>query len=267
MPDTLLERILREIRIPVLTMRISIFISALLTCAPVSMIAQVKTAPTPSADEVIARMFARDLQREGAAGGYTGNRQYVLDNPRFDKQARMEVRVSCATDGTESFQVVSEQGWKSANLLLRKMLESESETSMPLEHPKNRVTSDNYKFQMIESVPLEGRLAYVIDVTPKRQDVVLFHGRIWVDAEDYALARVEGEPAKITSVWIHSVHFTQVYRKSGQYWFPWSTTSITEARILGKTEVDIHHFNYLPRSAISGRNTYPEPVEARYDKH
>ncbi|MGO9337221.1 MAG: hypothetical protein ACLPY1_06905 [Terracidiphilus sp.] len=248
-------------------MRIRILISALLTCASVPMIAQATAAPSPSADEVIARMSARDAQRASAAGGYTGNRQYVLDNPRFDKKARMEVRVTCAADGTESFQVVSEQGWKSANLLLRKMLESESETSIPLEHPKNRVTSDNYEFQMIESTPLDGRLAYVIDVIPKRQDVVLFRGRIWVDAEDYALARVEGEPAKITSVWIHSVHFTQVYRKSGEYWFPWSTTSITEARILGKTEVDIHHFDYFPRSGKADRDANPELLEARYAKH
>ena len=247
-------------------MRFRILISALLACAPASLIGQTTAAPSLSADEVIARMFTHEVQRESSAGGYTGNRQYVLDNPRFDKQARMEVRVTCAPDGTESFQVVSEQGWKSANLLLRKILESESETSMPLERAKSRVTSDNYGFQMIDSAPLNGRLAYVIDVIPKRQDVVLFRGRIWVDAEDYALARVEGEPAKITSVWIHSVHFTQEFRKSGEYWFPSSTTSITEARIVGKTKVDIHHFDYFPRSGKASRDANRELVEARYDK-
>src|SRR5271165_6746863 len=246
-------------------MRFRILISTLLACASAPLIGQTTAAPSLSADEVIARMFTHEVQRESSAGGYTGTRQYVLDNPRFGKQSQMEVRVTCAPEGTESFQVISEQGWNSANLLLRKILESESETSMPLERAKSRVTSDNYEFQMIESAALDGRLAYVIDVIPKRQDVVLFRGRIWVDAEDYALARVEGEPAKITSVWIQSVHFTQEFQKTGEYWFPSSTTSITEARILGKTRVDIHHFNYLPRSAESGRNTNHELVEARYD--
>jgi hypothetical protein len=261
-----MERIPREIGIPVLTMRFRILIPVLLACASAPLVGQTVAAPAPSADEVIARMFTHEVQREVAAGGYRGNRQYVLDNPRFDKQARMEVRVTCAPDGTETFQVVSEQGWKSANLLLRKILESESETSMPLERAKSRVTSDNYRFQMIESAPLDGRLAYVIDVIPKRQDVVLFRGRIWVDAEDYALARVEGEPARITSVWIHSVHFTQEFRKSGEYWFPSSTTSITEARMLGKTTVDIHHFDYVPLAEKADRNTNPQLVEAHYAK-
>jgi hypothetical protein len=94
----------------------------------------------------------------------------------------------------------------------------------------------------------------------------LFRGRIWVDAEDYALARVEGEPAKNPSFWIHSVHFTQEYRKNGEYWFPWSTTSVNEARIFGKTEVDIHYFDYVPRSARANKETNPEFVEARYVK-
>ena len=146
-------------------MRFRILISALLACAPASLIGQTTAAPSLSADEVIARMFTHEVQRESSAGGYTGSRQYVLDNPRFDKQARMEVRVTCAPDGTESFQVVSEQVWKSSNLLLRKILESESETSMPLERAKSRVTSDNYGFQMIDSAPLDGRLAYEIYVS------------------------------------------------------------------------------------------------------
>ena len=95
-------------------MRFRILISALLACASAPLIGQATAAPSPSADEVIARMFAHDVQRETAAGGYTGNRQYVLDNPRFDKQARMVVSVTCGPGWNGNFQVVSEQGWKSA---------------------------------------------------------------------------------------------------------------------------------------------------------
>ena len=248
-------------------MRFPILISALLACASAPLIGQAAAAPSLSADEVIARMVAHDVQRQTAADGYTGYREYVLDNPSFDKQARMTVSVTCGPDGTENFQVVSEQGWRSANnRVLHKLLESESETSRPSARLKTRIASVNYAFQLTKIVPLDGRLAYVIDVFPKRQDAYLFRGRIWVDAEDYALAQVEGEPAKSPSFWIRSVHFTQQYRKSGDYWFPWSTTSISEARIFGKTEVDIHYFDYVPQSAKVDGETIPEFVEARYVK-
>lgn len=248
-------------------MRSRILISALLACASAPLIGQAIAAPPLSADEVVARMLAHEVQRETAAGGYTGNRQYFLDNPGLNKQARMVVSVACGPDGTKNFQVVSEQGWNSANKrVLRKMLESESETSRPSVRPKARITSENYEFQLVNTATLEGRLAYVIDVIPRRQDAYLFRGRIWVDAEDYALARVEGEPAKNPSFWIRTVHFAQEYRKSGEYWFPWSTTSISEARIFGKTVVDIHHFDYFPRSGKTVRDANPELLEVRYVK-
>ena len=82
------------------------------------------------------------------------------------------------------------------------------------EHFATQINSENYSFRMIEISRIDGRMAYVIKATPKREDKSLFRGRIWVDTEDYALARVEGEPAKNPSFWTKSVHFVQQYRKA-----------------------------------------------------
>ena len=259
-------------------MRLRVLISALLAYASGSLIGQATAAPSLSADEVIARMFAQDVQRETEAGGYPGNRLYVLDNLGFDKEARMVVSVCSGPDGTKNFHVVPEQGWKSANnRVLRETLELESELSRPRVRPKAQITPDNYALELITAAPLDGRLAYVIDVIPKRQDEYLFRGRIWVDAEDYALARVEGEPVKSPSSWVRSVHFTQFrvssvhftqeYRKGGAYWLPWSTDVNIEAEAFGKTEVEIHHFDYVLRSGKTERDSTLELVEVQYVKH
>ena len=142
--------------------------------------------PTPTADEVVATMFARDSARESASGGYVGDREYVLENHKFQKRAQMEVRVTCERNGTKHFEVMSEDGWKSANKrVLRQMLATESDSSRPDTRPQNRITSDNYTFRMIETSVLDGRTAYVIEAIPNREDKSLFRGRIWVDAEDY----------------------------------------------------------------------------------
>ncbi len=195
-------------------------------------------------------MFARDTQREALAGGFNGSREYLFDNQHLNKHAQMLVAVAIDPNGTKHFQVVSEDGWKSAHKhVLHKMLQSEAESSEPETRPKTRFIADNYNFEMVELGTLEGRPAYIIDVTPKRNDKYLLRGRIWVDAEDYALARVEGEPAKNPSFWIRSVHFVQQYRKSGSFWVPVMTSSVTEARIFGTTEVSIRYFDYAPLSA------------------
>jgi hypothetical protein len=155
-------------------------------------------------------------------------RERAGTKPKLYRRAEMLVSVSCDGNGMKHFEVLSEDGWKSANKrVLHQMVETESDSSRPQIRPKNRITSENYSFRMIETGLLEGRMAYVMEAIPKREDKALFRGRIWVDAEDYAFVRIEGEPAKNPSFWTRKVHFVQQYYKSGSFWFPLSTTSVT----------------------------------------
>lgn len=248
-------------------MNVRLVVTLILICAFALLPALPGEEPQPSADDVVATMLARDGIREAASGGYTGHRHYLLENRRFDKQAQMFVNVTCDGNGIKHFQVVSEDGWKSANKhVLRQMLATESDSSRPETRPKSRITSENYTFRMIEEGPLDGRVAYLIDVTPKRQDKTLFRGRIWIDAEDYALARVEGEPAQNPSFWTKKVHFIQRYQKSGTFWFPVLTTSITDARIFGTTNVTIRYFDYMPFSDTPTLSPNPALMDAKYAK-
>ncbi len=249
-------------------MKKQVLIAMLLLYASVPALCQTAAVGSPSADEVIARMFARDTMRETLAGGYVGSREYTLENKRFDKRAAMTVAIFGDPDGTKHFQVVSEEGWKGANKhVFHKMLESESESSIPEIRPKTRIVPGNYEFSLVGSEVIAGRPAYVIEAIPRRSDKYLFRGRIWVDAEDYALARVEGQPAKNPSFWIHSVHFVQQYQKNGPFWFPASTTSVTDARIFGTTLVSIRYFDYRAASCSSHPLPNSLPIEAHYVQH
>ncbi len=242
-----------------------LFIIALLLCASVPLVAQAPAVTQLSADEIIARMFARDTMRESLAGGYIGSREYLLENKKLNKRAAMTVAIFGDADGTKHFQVVSEEGWKGANKhVLSKMMESESESSRPTTRPKTRIVPDNYQFQLIGSGSVAGRPVYVLDAVPKRSDKYLFRGRIWVDAEDYAVARVEGEPAKNPSFWTRSVHFVQQYQKTGPFWYPTSTSSVTEARIFGTTDVTIRYFDYRPACEPARAD---KVIEVHYVQH
>jgi hypothetical protein len=224
-----------------------------------------------NADEVMAKVFAQDGKREALSQGYAGYRRYIFDNNRMHKHAELLVAVKCGSDGSKHFDVVSEDGWKTANhKILQKMLESEAETSAPLTRPKARLTPDNYSFIMVETGSIEGRTTYVIDVKPKREDKYLFEGRIWVDANDYALVRAEGKPAKNPSFWTRSIHFVHQYQKSGDFWFPATTESITQARIFGNTDVTIQYFDYAPNTAVGSHSLPTHNVaftEAKYVQH
>ena len=203
--------------------------------------------PLPSADTVVARMLAQEAKRQTLAAGYHGMRRYVLENERMHKHAEMLVRVQCDADGTKHFEVVDLQGWKGANKhVLHKMLESEAEASDPQVHMKSRLSQENYEFRMASIALRDGRMTYAIDIVPKRNEERLFKGRIWIDSEDYALVRAEGEPARNPSFWTRSVHFVQTYRKSGPFWYPASTESVTDVRIFGSASLNISYIDYTP---------------------
>ncbi len=229
--------------------KITLIIGAFLLSSVPAAFCQTDGGSIAAVDEVVTKMFERDGQRESLIGGYEGSRRYTLENQRLQKHAELLVSVKCDADGTKHFEVIDEQGWQAANnRVLRKMLESEMEASHPQTRPKTRLTPDNYVFQMVGTDSVENRPAFVIDVVPKRHDNYLFQGRIWVDAEDYALIRAEGAPASNPSFWTRSVHFVQKYQKKGPVWFPYSTESVTEVRLFGTTEVTIDYFDYIPNS-------------------
>jgi hypothetical protein len=229
---------------------------AALIVIPASVVAADESPSLPTATEIVTRMGSCDLQRQGSIEGYAGMRRYVLDNQHFHKRAEMLVQVQGDPDGTKHFEVVSEDGWKAAHKhVLRKMLESESETSHPESRAKARINTDNYDFKIAGTEVIDGRTAYVLEINPKRNEKYLFRGRIWVDAEDYALARAEGQPAKNPSFWTKSTHFVQIYQKNGPLWFPRSTQSVTEAHIFGTTDVNIEYFDYAPKTAHAPDNS------------
>jgi hypothetical protein len=219
--------------------------------------------PLPSADAVLAKTMARDAQRQALTTGYRGMRRYVLENDLLHKRAEMLVSVEGGADGTKHFEVVSEEGWKGAQKrVLRKMLETEEEASRPQIHLQTRISPDNYEFHMVRAALLGDRMTYVIDIVPKRHEQRLLEGQIWIDAQDYAVVRVEGKPSQNPSFWIRSIHFVHTYRNDGPFWFPASTESNTDVRVFGLTTVTINYFDYTANSLNATTATGAAPKGA-----
>lgn len=206
-------------------------------------------ATAPTADQVVAQMIQRNLQRQALMNGYRGMRLYILENNGLHKHAEMLVRTTCNPDGSKHFDILSEKGWKAANTyVFRKMLESEEKLSHSSEKKTTQLTESNYQFQMIGTEDFNGRQTYVLQVVPKRSDRYLFKGRVWVDASDFAVVKVEGEPAKRPSFWVRKTEFTQTYAKQGGFWFATRTQSVNHVLFFGDTEVTILYFDYEPAS-------------------
>jgi hypothetical protein len=199
--------------------------------------------PLPSADDVVAKMLRADAERKSELTGYTALRRYVAVNQ--NRRAEMVVRVNCSADGAKQFTVISEEGSSSIRKhAFSKMLSEESLASRREIRDGSRITPANYKFNMLGQDTLDAGPSYVLAIVPKTENKYLIEGRIWVNAKDYSVVRVEGQPARDPSFWVHDVHFIHTYQRVGQFWFASSTRSTSEIRIFGRSELTIENSAY-----------------------
>jgi outer membrane lipoprotein-sorting protein len=205
------------------------------------------SSPLPSAEDVVTKMMQFDAQRQSELSGYTATRHYGAVNKK--RHAEMFVRVSCDSSGAKEFTIVSEEGSGSIRKhIFQKLLSEETEASRRGTRAGTRLIPDNYRFQLVGREILETGPAYVLSVAPKTVNKYLIDGKIWVDATDYSIVRIEGQPAKNPSFWVRSVHFVHTYQKVGEFWFASSTRTTSEIRIFGRSELTIDTSNYTLNS-------------------
>lgn len=199
--------------------------------------------PLPSAEDVVVKMMQFDTQRQSELTGYTAIRHYVAVNK--SRRAEMLVHVDCGSDGAKQFTVLSEEGSGSIRKhVFRKLLSEETEASRHGARNSSRLTPANYDFQFVGQEKLETGPAYVLQVLPKTANKYLIDGKIWVDANDYSIVRIEGQPARNPSFWVRSVHFVHTYEKVGPFWFASATHTKSEIRIFGSSELTIENSDY-----------------------
>ena len=200
-------------------------------------------ADAPSADEVIAKMMERDHARLENIGAYSVTSKYVLDNKA--RHAEMEVRWTRRINGVKEYAILSEQGDGGVRKhVFHRLLQAEVEASRPEQQAHTRITPDNYSFLLVGTEQIDGHEAFVIELEPKTQNKYLTRGRIWVEACDYAVIRVQGAPAHNVSFWTKNVNFVQTFEKQGLWWVPASNHSLTEARLFGRADLTIEHSAY-----------------------
>jgi hypothetical protein len=126
--------------------------------------------------------------------------------------------------------------------VLKRAIESEKEAF--LDKRSTAMTDANYRFHLAGSENVAGRPAYILDLEPRTQNKFSSRGKIWVDAEDFAVVKMETEPAKSPSFWIArtQIHFTS--SKTNGFWLPEQVRSETKVRVGGTAELTINYGSY-----------------------
>jgi hypothetical protein len=209
----------------------------------------------------VSLRMSEAMSRESAAlRNYTVLRHYVLTTSTGNHSGEMLVRVEYANPGGKTFDVVWERGSSGIHKrVFRKLLEAEREAAKT----DARISPDNYDFHLEGSDVVNGRRCYVLRLEPKGPRKYLIRGRVWVDADDFAIVHFDGEPAD-THFWIKRSHVVQRYQKVGRFWLPAVNESETEVRIFGRAHLTIESLEYqVNRHESGGRaeTAWRRPVE------
>jgi outer membrane lipoprotein-sorting protein len=223
------------------------FILALCAVSATGQNDSLRPAGNITAKEIVARMAENNRIRRQGLQSYTSRREYHLLYSGFPNrhEADLVVEVRYEAPDSKDFTVISETGSHFiANRVFKKLLETEKEAADEKSQARTALTEENYKFELLGQEDVEGRASYILKVDPKTDSKLLYRGKIWVDAADFAVAKIEAEPARRPSFWISKTVVHHTYRKLGEFWLPAENESTTDVRLGGHATLSIHYGDY-----------------------
>ncbi len=232
--------------------------------------------PVLSTDAIVQRLMAANARRAEALHGYQGKRFYRLNYHGLfgTHDAEMQVEAAYTAPDKKDFKVVSESGSKLLDRVLLRLLSSEKEAQQQQNRAELEISPKNYGFELAEVEHTPRGNFYVLNVTPKGRSRYLYRGKIWVDAQDFAVARMQGEPAKNPSIWVSHTQIEYRWEKIGGFWLPAHNESVTQVRMGGRAVLTIDYTDYQITGANrvathgSGENqTLPDPSAVTPDSH
>lgn len=206
-----------------------------------------KTRAQLSSEEVVANLVRKNLERASALHAYQGTRVYHLDYRGFpgSRSAEITVDVKYQAPDTKQFSIRSQAG---SHLLIdrvfEKLMQSEREALTPENQSRVALNTQNYRFALVGFESTADSSAYVLSVEPVTNSKLLYRGRIWVDATDFAVTRIDAVPAKNPSFWTKETRIEQVYKKIGDFWLPVSNRSTSTIRLGGHANLTIDYIDY-----------------------
>jgi len=230
-----------------------------------------------SADAIVQKLMAANAQRALALRGYRGRRIYHLLYKGLwgSHEAEIIVDTTYAAPDKKEFKIVSESGSRLLiNRVLLKLLDSESEAQQAQNRKALEITPENYEFSLDQFEHTVKGDFYVLNVKPKGKSRYLYRGKIWVDAHDFAVARMYGEPQKNPSLWVTHTDIEYQWGKKDGFWLPVHNQSVTLVRMGGRATLTIDYSDYqitVNRAAIAPRpeqhQTMPDPSSITADPH
>ena len=164
---------------------------------------------------------------------YRALRHLEAQNPKFKQTAWMDVWTEFDHTSGLRYRIVAEGGSQYIRTkVFLAALEGEQKMWTNREPQKASFSHDNYEFEK-GTASADGLTS--VSVKPRRKDVLLVEGSIFVQPEDGDLARIEGKLSKSPSFWTRRVDIVRRYQRIAGERMPVSIESVAHVLIAGRS--------------------------------
>jgi hypothetical protein len=222
----------------------------------VSSIASLLLAPASAAGPasgsavVLQRFLALD---DPTPTQYRVLRHIEARNDKFEKSAWMDVWTEADASGFR-YTIIGEGGSEYIrSKVFHASLEAERKMWASGEADKSTVTPANYVFED-RGAQLDGLAS--LTVKPRRKDLLLVDGSIFLNPDDGELVRMEGKLSKAPSFWTRRVEIVRWYQRIAGFRMPTALESVAHVMIAGRSTF---RMTYEYESINGNRVGNPQP--------
>jgi len=208
--------------------------------------------PAPDVNGIVQRMAAAQQENRARLRPFTVKRGYFLLDKKDQTKGQMVANITVLPPDSKQYWIESSSGGGIGEKVLRDILTKETEP--PKDQQKKELSAENYDFQLLGEETVDGRRCYLLALNPRREEKDLIRGKIWVDAENYNIHRIEGSPVKSPSWWIHDIQILISFAEVDGMWLRTSTHAVANVRFKGKYVMESRDLEYRAAQQTASRS-------------
>ena len=168
---------------------------------------------------------------------YRAVRHMEAENHRFNLRGSLDAVTSLDADGRFSYTILREEGSDYVrSKVLRPVLENEEKLFATTDPSRAALTPLNYELNAAE--PAEPGVVRLL-AKPRRREISLVEGSVFVRSEDADLVRVEGRLAKNPSFWTTRVDVIRRYERLSGIRVPVRLDTTAQIRVAGASTMSV----------------------------
>lgn len=193
--------------------------------------------------DLAALVGAAESRRDANVREVRSDREYVLRNPRWRTEARMQATMITSAEGNKRYEITSMNADGMRKSILVKILEGEVQAAAKKDRDGN-VNAENYELRPSSAPSESDQKCRTVELVPRKRTRFTFDGRGCVDMTDMAMVRMEGRTAKRISFFVGRADVVHEFRKIGSFWYSVASHSAADVKFFGRTELIIKYVSY-----------------------